>query len=159
MPAEYQRHQERPEVANRARLAQAARVILKDVTTQGVDFGWAAGILMGTPNEDAAILQMIEYGRRLHEMGEDIVFREIEKQSGMRVDILNPHAKFEFERNKSGFLVALEGIGQEDVTGTGMPILKGRAIVRDYQGLDAFIHVGIAENGTVFVITQEPIEK
>ena len=158
MPAEYQRQQERPEIANRARLAQAARVILKDIPAQAADFGWAAGVLKDTPNEDAAILQMIDFGRRLQEYGEDMVFGEIEKQSGMRVDILDPSAKWDYKRNRNGFLVSLEGTGVEDITGLQMPFIKGRVVVRDHHGIDSFLSIGIVENGTVFALPEKPKE-
>lgn len=150
--------QERPESANRARLAQAASVILKDVPTGTTDLGWATAMLMGTPNEDIQVLRMIAHGRRLQETGEGMAYEEIEEQSGMRVDILDPVTRIEIKRNRSGFLFSLDGIGQEDVTGLRMPIIKGRAVMRNYQGEDEFIPVGVLRNGTVFKIPEKPAE-
>ena len=150
---------ERPEENSRARLKEAARIILEDIPDNPDDFTWAADILGELPNPDLEIIAMIRYEAELHDTTRDATYEDIVLPIGMRVDIFDPQAKWEWKRNKSGHLVTLAGVGQEEVTGLRMPIIKGQAIMRDANGIDTFIPVGVTANGTVFKISQKVEEE
>lgn len=151
----FERQQERPtEIeANRARLARASKTILKDVPDHAVNFGTAAAILMGEPNGDAVIAGMIEFAGLLAQEGLEVAFTQIERTSGMTVQI--EHSREDAAR--VGYLVAIEGIGGSDDQPPGRKkYLRGVAVVEDRRGREFFMPVGISENGTVFLIPQEP---
>lgn len=143
---------------SRARLAQAARVLLKDVPYHAQNFGFAAVMLMGEPNGDATIAGMIEFTITLAQKGHRKAAEEIERGSGIQVEIVPsqvPVHQVAIERvdprdRIQGYLVGL--LGTDRMLQTQTPYIQGIAMVEDRRGRERFIPVGVLENGTVFSI-------
>lgn len=141
-----------PEQQSRARLAAAARTLLRDVPVHAQNFGYAAGLLMGEPNGDAVIAGMIEFAVRIAESGHQLVDEGIEEQSGLPVEILDPMHQ---EGKRPGILVALEGYGMGMDMGKS-PLMYGVAMEWDTKGKEEFVRVGITEEGRVFANPRLP---
>ncbi len=133
-----------PEQQSAARLAAAARTLLRDVPQHAANFGWAAAMLMGEPDGDARIAGMIEFSVRIAESGRQLVDDDIEKQSGMPVVIQDPEV---YGYQRPGILVALEGT---DDKGDGRPLIYGVAVVKDPKGKESFMRVAITQHGQLF---------
>jgi len=141
---------------NHARLAAAAKTLLRTYPELVANFGYDAAILMGEPGGDAVIAGMIEFAMAFREFGLKTMYEQIEEDSGIAIGVTLVEDPLQIEDEIDGMLPG-EGICGRLVALSGTCVLPGQiryiegtAMVTDIRGRERFATVGLLENGVVF---------
>ncbi len=145
-----QRAATRQQAQAHAQFVEGLQMLGELLDTQMLNFALCAGMLADDPKASAQVVaQMMNYGDRYREYGEEVINEAITKESGIKTAVSVPERGM---LHLPGYIVAITDKARDTL---GRRTFNGVAVVENFLGQQAIVDVEISQIGKVRLYRDE----